>query len=86
MNLSRFSLSSSTIFLLIPACTNDGCGSAEEGRAGMNHIFRVKVDVNLVLAKGPVRVDGVQQDGVIFRGEFWNVSPLAPSKSLEDEE
>ena len=52
----------------------------------MNHIFRVKVDVNLVLAKGPVRVDGVQQDGVIFRGEFWNVSPLAPSKSLEDEE
>ena len=85
VNLSEFSLGSSTV-ALIPVCTDDGCSPAKERPAGMNLAIWVKIDLNLIPAKSPIWIYGIQRHRVVFRGEFENVPPLAASKSLEDEE
>ena len=52
----------------------------------MNLILWVEVDSDLLLAKSTVDVHGVQQNRLVLPSEFGDMSPLAGSKSLEDEE
>jgi len=52
----------------------------------MDLVVRVEVDTNLLLAESPTSVHGVQQNALVLPNEFGDVSPLATSKPLEDEE
>ena len=52
----------------------------------MNLILWVEVDSNLFLTESPVDVHGVQQNRLVLPSEFGDLTPLAASKSLEDEE
>ena len=52
----------------------------------MDLILRVEVDTDLLLTESPVDVHGVQQNRLVLPSEFGDLTPLAASKSLEDEE
>jgi len=86
VDLSVFSLGSCIVTLPLPARANNSRGSTKEHPVGMNLILWMKVDPNLVVAKSPIGIYGVQQNRVVLCGELGNPSPLMTSKSLEGEE
>jgi len=52
----------------------------------MNFVLWEIVDTDLVPAKSPIGIDGVQQNGVVLRAKLRNPSPLTTSESLQDKE
>ena len=52
----------------------------------MDFIFWVEIDTNFLLTESPASVHGVQQNRLVLPSEFGDMSPLAGSKSLEDED
>ena len=52
----------------------------------MDVIIWEEVDAHHLLTESPIGVRRVQQDSLVFPNQFGDMSPLATSKSLEDEE
>ena len=78
--------STSITIITVPACAHNSCRPTQERPTGMDLILWVEVDTNFLLTESPVNVHGVQHNSLSLPSKFGNMSPLATSKPLKDED